>query len=790
MHVKSKLVVLVITASFVFSPLGALALTTGTTQSTPVVATTAAATDNAAVIALLQQLIALLTQELKLLLAQKAAHTTTTTTPTSSTSSTSGSETSTPIASSGGGGGSTSAPAPTPTPSPAPTVILSASSASITAGQSVTLSWTSTNATGCSSTLFSTPGTSGSTTIYPTQTTTFSITCTGAGGTASAITSIQVTPQSPISNPVSTGTIYYVNFADGSDTAAGTSQTTAWKHAPGDPAATGNPKAAKLIGGDEVLFKGGVIYQGSIGIPASGTAGKPITYEGTGWGSGSAILSGQTFVQATFAAFVGNPSLSVATLPVADVPNQFSVVDIDGHLTWMSNTSTSTNPHFIDNAASKSPNATSYPVSEMVGSGTSWTLTDEALGKYLASLDQNSITSIILRAYGYPQIEYNMAIAGFSTTTNAVRLTGSFSPATVGSYTLINNPAFISASNPYSEFAIEGDQFISAVTPGTHTVAVSTLTDAINVTGRSNITIDGFTITGYGGNPGVSIRADGVAQNLTITNNTIIDSTSAGASTGAQATIGVADVTNLVITGNHIGPLTNSRGIYAASDVNVDISHNTITQPGFSAIDSYANQNVSIRFNSISDMGAVHAEPIAIYDTAAGRNQHVTVMNNEINNVVNCGLTYEGLTVDPSISNDLTIADNVITNATACGIADWGNENGVKISGNIVLSLPGAMWAVSPGPNSRNTSYVDNIWKTYSYVSPTISPSITYTDNVAFTTPSPANVPKTGNNIVNAALAPIVTQALSAGSGTLPASICSILMPGTSGTIGINYQCK
>ena len=45
-----------------------------------------------------------------------------------------------------------------------------------------------------------------------------------------------------------------------------------------------------------VLFKGGVAYQGSIDIPASGSADKPLIYDGNSrgtWGSGNALIDGQ-----------------------------------------------------------------------------------------------------------------------------------------------------------------------------------------------------------------------------------------------------------------------------------------------------------------------------------------------------------------------------------------------------------------------------------------------------------------------------------------------------------------
>ena len=79
---------------------------------------------------------------------------------------------------------SSSASATTPAVG-SPTATLSANPASITSGQSSTLTWSSANATSCSGSGFSASGVSGSTNVSPTVTTTYTVTCTGTGGTSS-----------------------------------------------------------------------------------------------------------------------------------------------------------------------------------------------------------------------------------------------------------------------------------------------------------------------------------------------------------------------------------------------------------------------------------------------------------------------------------------------------------------------------------------------------------------------------------------------------------------------------
>jgi hypothetical protein len=93
----------------------------------------------------------------------------------------------------GSAGTSTCAYVETVTPPPAPTALLSLSQTTTGAGQLATLSWSSTNATSCNGTNFSTSNaTSGATLIAPVSTTNYYVSCTGAGGTAAASTTLTV----------------------------------------------------------------------------------------------------------------------------------------------------------------------------------------------------------------------------------------------------------------------------------------------------------------------------------------------------------------------------------------------------------------------------------------------------------------------------------------------------------------------------------------------------------------------------------------------------------------------
>ncbi len=92
----------------------------------------------------------------------------------------------------------TTVPNPTnPPTNTAPTVTLSANPTSVDQGNSVTLSWSSTNASSCSASWTNQTSTSGSASVAPTANTTYNISCSGNGGSASASASVAVNAVTP-----------------------------------------------------------------------------------------------------------------------------------------------------------------------------------------------------------------------------------------------------------------------------------------------------------------------------------------------------------------------------------------------------------------------------------------------------------------------------------------------------------------------------------------------------------------------------------------------------------------
>jgi hypothetical protein len=81
-------------------------------------------------------------------------------------------------------------------PPPVVTASLSANPKAISAGQSSTLSWSSTNATSCTGGGFTASRTSGSAVVTPTATTSYSVTCTAGADPATAMATISVSSTS------------------------------------------------------------------------------------------------------------------------------------------------------------------------------------------------------------------------------------------------------------------------------------------------------------------------------------------------------------------------------------------------------------------------------------------------------------------------------------------------------------------------------------------------------------------------------------------------------------------
>ena len=98
-----------------------------------------------------------------------------------------------------------------------------------------------------------------------------------------------------LTSQIAIAATYFVDYVGGADANNGTATSSPFKHCPGDDNAIGTAASTTLAGDDIVIFKGGVIYAGSVDLDWSGTSGHVITYDGNSagtWGTGKAIIQG------------------------------------------------------------------------------------------------------------------------------------------------------------------------------------------------------------------------------------------------------------------------------------------------------------------------------------------------------------------------------------------------------------------------------------------------------------------------------------------------------------------
>ncbi len=159
-------------------------------------------------------------------------------------------------------------------PSPSePTVTLSASPNSIAAGESTTLTWSSTNATSCTAFLgwSGSKPTNGTASVSPIVTTTYQLDCTGPGGVGSDDATVTVTVEQP-TTPTVDITVEPMTIT------AGSSTTLTWNSANADACTASNGwSGAKALDGSQSASPATTTTYAISCTGAGGTANDSVT---------------------------------------------------------------------------------------------------------------------------------------------------------------------------------------------------------------------------------------------------------------------------------------------------------------------------------------------------------------------------------------------------------------------------------------------------------------------------------------------------------------------------------
>ncbi|MDD2305504.1 MAG: T9SS type A sorting domain-containing protein [Prolixibacteraceae bacterium] len=505
-----------------------------------------------------------------------------------------------------------------------------------------------------------------------------------------------------------TATNYYIS-SSGNDANVGTSSSFPWKTL--DKVNSITPKP-----GDQILFKSGDEWTGTIKINASGTEGSPIIIGSYGTGN-NPIITGFTTINSGWKNEGGgiySKYISTESSP--------QMVTIDGvqyamgrwpNTTWRTITGVSGGTQISDSGLTGTPN---------------WTGAEVVIRKRREIIDRNTITS------------HNTTQLNFSAL--------SYSAQNGWGYFIQNS---LSTLDTFGEWYYNPKtstfyMYFGAIDPATKTVKVSSIDKLIYSNGSKYVTINGLSLSGSNVGSIYRTSSDYIASNFIIQNCDISFSGTDGAYF-QRATF--VKVTNTTLTN------TNNNAIFFESDygtsnnVNNCTITNTGTIPGLSvsgdgngiAIKSigknglieynkvinsgyiaiyFGGQNTIVRNNFIDTCCTIKDDGGGIYcfrDSYTGKQ----VLNNIVKNAVgafgsvNSSGTPEstssarGLYAD-QLSSNITFSGNTLYNISASGLHMTGVNN-ITITNNTIFQAY-SFFDVSRIPSSdfiSNLSITNNI---------------------------------------------------------------------------------
>lgn len=486
--------------------------------------------------------------------------------------------------------------------------------------------------------------------------------CTCHDEVVSAGYCCSVSPQGVTCNTA--GTTYYVS-EDGDDGATGTSPTTAWE-------SLTRVNAATLAPGDQVLFRSGDRFRGTLVFEESGAEDAPITYSWHGAGD-LPVITGFTEITEWTDAGGG-----LFTTPLT-AESQTNMVTVDGVNTGMGRypddayltfESFDTNISITDDEL---PGAPDWTGAEVVLRKNNWTQnryevldhTGDTIVYNTANPQQNARAGFgyfiqnDLRTVDQPGEWFHDHDAGVFT----MGFDGAGPGARVVRIATLDHLVHSSSNN--NHVTIDGLAFEGAIS------------DCIDLFGWRS---DWLTVTNselrYCGQNGVRLNG---TSNTTITDNTI--SVCSGAGVYAQSG-------GDVITGNTIDEMgtiagaatrgTDGNGVnYRLVDLEwvpqtALIQHNDITSTGYNGV-HFSGNNVEVRNNFVADACLMLDDCAGIYtggDIWSGRIIEGNIVLRAVGNTAGTphdSAISEGIYLDET-ATDVLVSGNTVAHCTSSGI--------------------------------------------------------------------------------------------------------------------------
>ncbi|WP_426166348.1 right-handed parallel beta-helix repeat-containing protein [Sandarakinorhabdus sp. DWP1-3-1] len=479
---------------------------------------------------------------------------------------------------------------------------------------------------------------------------------------------------------------YYVDYDAGNDRAGGTSPSTPWQHAPGDPAATGTAASAMPGAGDVVRFKGGVAYRGTIAIKGDGTGDRLLTYTGSGYGSGPAIIEGGDPVTAVTpcrsAAECGDAANWQKLSLVRFTPPETSFIKFyDGEgVMFEAQTPAVADPFFADDvggfATAPATEAAAIESGRLEAPGIARQLGGRARGTLQLWVFGNQVVRRPVTGVSGDTVLFDPAgIKVFSNRTNR--------------YALLGLPGAITAPGQY---AVTGPgQAIVWARSGR--LMVGSGRGGFDLRNRQGIAITGFvfrhqTAAPKGRGEGQAIsRGGSVGSGLLISNNRFENS----ALWDGKGVLSLGNISDTVIRNNVIIRIERGSGMRIAGNMrNIRIIGNRIESVGRTGIALLGVTDSEISGNVLTDLHGIHGNGISLYLA----NRRIKVTDNFIDNTSR-PMTFHGDKSRPGPGDhDFVIERNIFlaTPTAQAALTSWGAETRtVTIRNNVLIAPKGGL---------------------------------------------------------------------------------------------------
>ncbi|HZZ69894.1 MAG TPA: right-handed parallel beta-helix repeat-containing protein [Phenylobacterium sp.] len=469
---------------------------------------------------------------------------------------------------------------------------------------------------------------------------------------------------------------YYVNFASGNDNADGRSAATAWRHAPGDPSATGVPAARKLAGGDAVYFAPGVRYRGGLILNGSGTAERPIVFTSAPGGQ-PAIIDGSDPAQSV------RPCRSAEDCGGAKDWAKLVRADFGRSLPHDAALFTETEPLF----PAQSPNAHDIFNSDQVDEYLPVNGAD--LAKGIAHLPGDIAKGLATPGEKSLALWINSNQIVYRDITSLDGEVAHFDPTGLGFFSdrpdriaVVGHPSLVDQPG---EYALIEDRSAAVVDmpKGASQIFFATGRGGIEVLGHSNVVVKGLTFENMA-DDGKSIRA-GIA----VANST-------GSPTGlkivgnrfrnfrmlkGQGPIILHGVDDVLVADNDIETVALGSAMRISKCSRIMIRGNHIRRIGRTGVMLMADTNAEVAENTVSESRGVHGNGLSVYLD----NRDIRIVANTIVDSIRPA-TFKGN--KDGQPNNILFAHNLFVGSadSDAAITSWGDRaHGVTIEDNVLM---------------------------------------------------------------------------------------------------------